>query len=119
MKTFTAHVSDRAAPVLVPEAFSLAAAVFGPFWLVAHRAWIPAVLSLCASVMLATLPDPTQTITGLAFAAAHGIFGRDLVRWSLERRGFVLAHVVAARDEDAAYARLLAARPDIATESLA
>jgi hypothetical protein len=36
-----------------------------------------------------------------------------MVRWSLARRGFLLAHVLAARTEDEALARLLDRRPDL------
>jgi hypothetical protein len=36
-----------------------------------------------------------------------------MVRWSLARRGYILAHVVAARDEEGALGRLLTARDDL------
>jgi hypothetical protein len=48
----------------------------------------------------------------------QGLFGNDLWRWSLERRGYTLAHVVAAADSDSALLRLLQRRPDLA-EALA
>jgi hypothetical protein len=44
----------------------------------------------------------------------QGLFGNDMRRWSLERRGFACAHVIAARDEDGALVRLLDRRPDLA-----
>ena len=116
MKTFTAHLSGRSTPVLVREGYSWGATLFGPLWFLAHRAWIPAILSLCVSAAPALLPDPTQTILGLAIAWAHGLFGHDLVRWSLARRGYTEAHILAARDDDAAFARLMAARPDLLNE---
>ena len=49
----------------------------------------------------------------MGLAWGWGVFGRDLVRWSLARRGFDEAHVIAARDADTALARLLARRPDL------
>nr|WP_283949613.1 DUF2628 domain-containing protein [Limobrevibacterium gyesilva] len=98
---------------MVREGFSWGALVFGPFWLLAHRAWIPGVLVLCAEIALAFTPGPSRLVLSLALAWLLGLCGRDLVRWSLERRGFLLAHVVAARDEDTALARLLARRPDL------
>ena len=50
----------------------------------------------------------------MALSVLAGVMGRDLVRWSLERRGYAMVHVLAARDEDGALARLLTYRPDIA-----
>ena len=44
------------------------------------------------------------------------MLGRDILRWSLDRRGYTLAHVLAARDEEAALARLLTYRPEIAVQ---
>ena len=92
--------------MLVREGFSWAALILGPVWLLANRAWIPAALTLAAEVAAArTWP------LGLAVAVGIGLFGRDLVRWSLARRGFALVHVVAGRDQDEALARCSSAVP--------
>lgn len=116
MKTWTVHTRRGAAPVLVQEGFSLGAAIFGPLWLLVHRAWIPAVLLLCVELAAGWLLPPALRVpVGLMLAWIAGIFGRDLVRWSLERRGFVLEHVVAASSEDLAVGRILTARPDLIT----
>ncbi|MCX7384537.1 MAG: hypothetical protein NT133_24670 [Alphaproteobacteria bacterium] len=115
MRTYTAHLKANATPVLVPEGFSIAAAQFGPFWLLAQRAWIAGVLALCAWAGIALLDPPGMAIAAAVLAWAQGVFGRDLLRWSLTRRGYQMEHVLAARDEDGALARLLAARPDLAT----
>ncbi len=114
MRFWTAHLKGDAEPVLVREGFSVWAMIFGPFWLAFHRAWIPAVLLLAAGVLASLLPGPLDAIAPFALAWAAGLFGRDMVRWSLARRGWLLAHVVAAPDEEAALARLLAARPELA-----
>jgi hypothetical protein len=118
MRFWTVHLPpapQRAGtePVLLREGFSFWALVFGPFWLAFHRAWIPAVLFLCAGLAATLLPAPLATAAPLALAWATGLFGRDMVRWSLARRGWLLAHVIAADDEEAALARLLAARPEL------
>jgi hypothetical protein len=42
-----------------------------------------------------------------------GLTGNDLRRWALEHRGYLLAHVLAARDRDEALTRLLVIRPDL------
>lgn len=112
MKTWTTHTRDGRDPVLVPEGFSLWAAILGPLWLLAHRAWIPAILYICAAVAIGWLPiDPSwRTALELGLIWSQGLFGQDLRRWSLARAGFRLTGVVAARDHDAALLRFLDAR---------
>jgi hypothetical protein len=102
-------------PVMVPEGFSWLAAVFGPLWLLARGVWIAAIIALTAGLAIGALaPAELGGALGLLLAWLQGLFGHDLRRWSLERRGFALVQVVAARDEDAAFVRLLDARPDLA-----
>lgn len=114
MKTFTAHLRAHTSPVLVAEGFSFGAFLFGWIWLALHRAWVAAILDLAAWVILLLLVQgPWQPVLAVALAVLQGTLGGDLVRWGLARRGFVLTHVVAARDHDAAFARLLGARPDL------
>lgn len=115
MRIWTAHEKPHAASRLVREGFSLGAAVFGPFWLAAHRAWVPAAIALLLEVLIAFLPTPRASlILFLGFAALLGFSGRDLVRWSLARRGYAQTAVVAARSEEEAESRLFTARPDLA-----
>lgn len=118
MRVWSVHTRAETAPVLVREGFSWGALCFGPIWLFAHRAWIAGVLTLCAGVLALLAPEPFAPVllTGLAWLT--GVFGTDMIRWSLARRGFVLVHVVAAASEDAAFARLMAARPDLAAEGV-
>ena len=118
MRIYTAHLRDNAEPVLIREGFSLGAMEFGPLWLLLNRAWIPAALSFAAysGVVLAGQSGGIAML--LALAWAHGLFGRDLVRWSYGLRGYRLEHVLAARDPDGALARLLAARPDLVADRL-
>jgi hypothetical protein len=104
----------------VREGFSWSALVFGPFWLAAHRAWLAGVLALCAAVAVAAIPGADVKLAlELALAWVLGLWGQDLRRWSLARQGYLLAHVVAAPDQDAALARLLARRPDLIAPALA
>jgi hypothetical protein len=115
MRTYTAHIKPDGPAVLLLEGWSWGAALFGPLWLLAHRAWVPAVLHLAASVvLLVVVPSGLVWLVVTVIALLTGLLGRDLVRWSLARRGFALVHVLAARDEDAALGRLLAARTDLA-----
>ena len=114
MKSYTAHLKPDCPPVLLLEGWSWGAAVFGPLWLLAHRAWIPAVLFAAAALLVMVLTPPgVGGLIGLGFGVLAGLAGRDAVRWSLERRGYLMAHVLAARDADSALARLLHARADL------
>jgi hypothetical protein len=116
MRIYTAHLRPRRAPRLLREGFSLGAFVFGPLWLFAKGAWIAGVIALaallCLLVLAGAMPGSTiPPILLLGYAALLGWNGRDLCRWSLARRGFAQSHVLAARDPDAAYARLLERDP--------
>lgn len=114
MRTYTAHLRPGAEPVLVAEGFAWGALLFGGIWLLAHRAWIPGVLALAAAVVIGVVTTaPAKPILEIGLAVLLGLMGRDLRRWSLSLRGYVIAHVVAARNTDAALARLLTLRPDL------
>ena len=120
MRVYTAHLRAAAPPVLVREGFSWGALIFGPVWLLAHRAWLPGVLALSGFVLIAALPGlPDRWLFALVLAWALGLWGNDLRRWSLARGGYLLAHVVAAEDQDTALARLLARRPDLTEAAVA
>jgi Protein of unknown function (DUF2628) len=119
MRIYTAHTRAGSPPVLVREGFSWGAFFFGPLWLLAHRAWIAGVLALCVWIGLGILvPHGAAAAVALALHWALGLFGRDLWRWSLARAGYLLVHVIAARDEDSALARLLERRPDLIGDAL-
>ncbi len=113
MKIYTAHLRGSAPPVLVREGFALGALLFGPLWLLANGAWIAALVLLALESVAGLAGPPVGPLLMLGLALLNGWYGRDLVRWHLARRGYLLAHVVAARNEDAAYARLMDARPDL------
>jgi hypothetical protein len=115
VKLFSAHLKVDAEPLLVREGFSWGALLFGPFWLAAHRAWIAAAISLAVYILIASLaPAPIRLVLGVSLAVLLGLTGHDLRRWTVERRGYLLVHVVAARDAEEALLRLLTHRPDLA-----
>ena len=119
MKIWTAHEKPLAAPVLLREGFSFGAFFFGPFWLAASRAWIPAAATLSAAVLiLAVTAPPASTILLGGYALLLGFSGRDLVRWSWHLRGYAETHVLAGRDEDEARLRLFDARPDLVAREM-
>jgi len=112
VRYFTAHTRADRGPELLVEGFRWGAFLFGPLWLAWHRAWVPAVLAAAALIGIAQVPaGALRTVLLAAFALILGLTGNDLRRWSLARRGYLLADVVAARDAEAALARYLAERP--------
>ena len=115
MKVWTTHLHRDHPPVLIPEAFALGGLSLGPLWLALHQAWIPALLSAVAMVLIALLvPFPFMPVLEYGCVILIGLFGHDLRRWSIERRGYFLAHVLVARTEADALGRLLAQRPHLA-----
>ena len=117
MRSYTVHLpaaARGAAPELVGEGFSIGALLFGPLWLLSHRAWIPAAFDLVLGILVAALTHGgAMAALLLALAVAQGTFGNELRRWSLAWRGRQVVHVVAAPDIDSAYGRLLLLRPDL------
>ncbi len=114
MKTYTAHLKPARPPVLLREGWTWLGFLFGPLWLLAKRAWIPAIIETAAIVcLLALAPPPFWRPALFGLALLTGLTGRDLVRWSLQRRGYHLAHVVLAPNADAALLRLFTARADL------
>ena len=91
MRFWTGHLRPGTRPVLVREGFAWGALLFGPLWLAAHRAWIPAALSLAAGILiLALAAGPAATALLLVLAVWLGLSGHDLRRWSMRQRGFTL-----------------------------
>jgi hypothetical protein len=114
VKLYAALLKADAEPVLVREGFSWGALILGPFWLAAHRAWIAAAISLAAYILILVLAtEPVGAILAAGLALILGLNGHDLRRWALENRGYLLVHVLAAANQDDAFARLLTHRPDL------
>jgi hypothetical protein len=115
VKIYTALLKQDAEPVLVREGFAWGALFFGPLWLAAHRAWIPAAITLAAYVLVGLLaPRPAAAILIIGLSVLLGLTGQDLRRWALEWRGYLLVHILAAVNRDDAFMRLMALRPDLA-----
>lgn len=121
MNTYTVHLRPGSLrPVLVREGFSMGAALFGPLWLAARRAWIAAGLLFALWLVLCAVPaGGMEAAMAGVLMLWQGFAGRDLRRWNLERQGYVTAHVLLGRDEPAAWARLFAIRPDLVTRAAA
>ena len=114
MTGYTVHLAPNRPPILVREGWSWTAYLLGPVFFTLNRAWAPALVHIALLALVATLPPPwLRGILLEALAILAGLMARDVLRLSLDRRGYVMAHVVAARDDDAALGRLLQARPDL------
>lgn len=114
MKVFTSHLKPGEAPVMVLEGFSWGAAFFGWVWLLFHRAWVPAALMFAVSLLLLRASGALNSAApGLALFVLQGMFGRDLVRWSLAMRGYQPGPPVVAANQDGALARLLTERAEL------
>ena len=118
MRVYTAHEKPHASPILVREGFSFGALVFGPLWLATQGAWIPAGVVLLLTILFLLVPAPASLILILGLAVLVGFSGRDLVRWSFARRGYLESNVVTGRNDDDAHARLLEARPDLVERAM-
>jgi hypothetical protein len=114
MIIFTSHLKQHCLPVLVREGFSWGAAFFGWLWMLVQGAWIPALLLFAGGLLAGKLMQLTHSVApALAVFLVQGVFGRDLVRWSLGLRGYRPGAPVAAATHDAALLRLLSAYPDL------
>ncbi|MFO1026165.1 MAG: DUF2628 domain-containing protein [Acetobacteraceae bacterium] len=115
MKLYAVRVKPGAEPVLMSEGFAWLTFILGPLWLALNRAWIPAALSLATYVLISVLaPSAIGAVLAGGLAVLLGLHGHDLQNWALERRGYKLIHMVAARDREEAWMRLVAYRPDLA-----
>jgi hypothetical protein len=112
MIIFTSHVKPGSLPVLVREGFSWGAAIFGWIWLMAQGAWVPGLLALAGAVAALWAAGALGSAAPLlALFLVQGVFGRDLVRWSLALRGYAPGLPVAAASHDGALLRLLSEQP--------
>ena len=115
MRFYSTHLKPHEEPVLIPERFAWWALLFGPLWLLRHRAWIGFGLSVALISAVVALASPIQA--GIVVIGLHlllGLVGEDTRRWSLERRGYLETDVICARDELDALRELLHQRPDLA-----
>ena len=107
MKYWTVHLQPEnrpVAPVLVREGFSWGAFLLGPLWLLAHRAWIPAVLVIAAIVITAALaPDGVQPFLFAAISLADPglahVFGQLMEHGAEVLARMPPGHAAAVHDE--------------------
>jgi hypothetical protein len=95
---------DRAEQlVFVRDGFSWIAALFGPFWLLAHRLWWPLLGYVGINAALQLLPVVATVdrrwlgLAGFAVNLLVGLEADTLRRWGLARRGWRMAGTVSGR----------------------
>ncbi len=116
MRIYTIHLPSRfgpanADPVILKEGFNWAAAIFTVLWALWHRMWLVATALLVASAALGVgatlfgLGPESRAVLMVGYAILVGFHANDWRRWSLERRDFEDAGIVAAPRADAALRR--------------
>lgn len=119
MKSYTIHMQSYG-PDAVPDVravrdgFNWAAFLFTTVWALVKGYWWVAAgtlavsLALSAALAVIGLDLYGQTVVNLGFNLLVGLYGNDLARWTLARRGFVEKDVVSAEDSDHALSRFAA-----------
>ncbi len=119
MSVYTVHASmdNRIASrggdgfVFVRDGFTLCAAIFGPFWLAAHRlwlallGWIVVMVALNAAIALSGSGGVPLGLADLLLALLLGFEAASLQRWTLSRRHWRQLDLVVAADREQAERR--------------
>lgn len=91
--------------VLIAERFNWLALIFGPFWALWHGMWRTAIVLVVIGVAiggasaLAGLAPDAASVFQVLVNIGLGLWGNDLRRAALARRGYVERAVVAGRNE--------------------
>ena len=96
--------------IFVRDGFTLCAAIFGPFWLAAHRlwlaliGWIVVMVALNAAIAASGGALP-MLLADLLLALLLGFEAASLERWTLSRRHWRQLDLVVAADQEQAERR--------------
>jgi hypothetical protein len=117
MRTYTVHLPRDAKPgdprgyeraVLVRDGFNWAAFFFSVLWMLWHRLWLAAALTLIVLVAFSAALEALEVGEGAAalaslfLAVLIGLEASTLRRWTYGRRGRPVADVVSAPDYESA-----------------
>lgn len=127
MKFYTVHLPENQENgiqevMLVPEGFSLLAAIFQGFWALYYRMWWGAGILFSIEIGVNLLrhyniiSPVTAGILNVCVTIGVGFFAWDWKRRHLEKKGYVTTSVVTGRDKEEAERRFLEAytQPPIA-----
>lgn len=100
-KTPDGAAVDPSELVFVKDGFSWPALFIAPVWLVWHRLWLTLLIWVVAVIVLSILSglagSDASTAVMILFAFWFALEANGFRRWTLERRGYVLAGVVEGR----------------------
>ena len=88
----------------VKEGFTIWGFLFGPLWLLYNRAWLAFILTLilmagvAAVLVQLELKDQAPAIVDILVSLIIGFEGNNILRWSLQRKGYALLGSVAGRN---------------------
>lgn len=123
MRLYTVHYRRRSRDsdrdlVLVKDGFSWPGFLFTPLWALGSGLWLAAVLIVVAQALVGSLPlgEAGPGLLTVLLALAVGVFGNEIKRWTLARRGFALAGIAGGTNAEEAFRNFLLARPDIRME---
>ncbi len=112
MKIYTVYLKDNADPLeeaeYVSEGFAWKGFIFNFFWLIYHKLWIQAAVTLVIMIAIRELAnvgvmgENAAFLLNLGICAYIGFAGRDFLRRRLEHEGFNFADVVLAQSIDEA-----------------
>jgi hypothetical protein len=120
MAVFTVHepppsgdlMRDAERVVFVRDGFSWLAFLFPLVWLLWHRMWLVTVLWIAVVVLVqwgaSLLGEPAPLVAAVVVALVMGFEASSLRRWTLERRRFRFAGVVAGTDRSECERRFFA-----------
>ncbi len=91
--------------VFVKEGFTIWGFLFGPFWLLYNRLWLEFIVALLVTGGIAAglveyglKQQAAASIADLLLVLIIGFEGNDLIRWSLQRKGYAFIASVAGRN---------------------
>ena len=89
--------------VFVKEGFTIWGFLFGPIWLLYNRLWFAFILALVAAgglyagLVELDLKNQAPALVNLFLSLIIGFEGNDILRWSLQRKGYALLGSVVGR----------------------
>jgi hypothetical protein len=93
----------------IKDGFSFAALFLPLLWLLWHRLWLALLGFLAVALAIDSIgrfwSEMAAVVVGVGFAFWFALEARDILRWTLRRRGYRLVAVVEGHDRDSAERR--------------
>jgi hypothetical protein len=88
--------------VIIRDAFSFSAGIFGEFWLLYHKIWDIALFLLLISMIIFTIVEIDIKIVRLISFLSFGFLATDILEWHYKRHGYLLENIIYAYSEEEA-----------------